>query len=210
MKLGIMLLCANLIILPQEGIADEILRNAEKTVEITVTQCYNDYSERISQAVDEINQITVNLPKTTEHKISNHNGMKSYERYTALKRGNQKLLQNYCTTDELGFRGYNGRYCVAVGTRFEMPVGQYFDAILENGTIIPCVVGDIKADIHTDVTNTFTKNGCCLEFIVDGSVLESTVKKMGDVSYLSEEFNSNVVKFVIYDELNAIEEINNY
>jgi hypothetical protein len=33
---------------------------------------------------------------------------------------------------------------------------------------------------------------------------------MGDVSYLSEEFNSNVVKFVVYDELNAIEEINNY
>lgn len=213
MKLGIMLLCANLVVVePIVALQDAtnvITENSGKIVETISTQCYNDCSERIANVLLEIEeQQNAILPITTEYEIINHNGKKCYERYTALKRGNQKLLQQYCTTDTFGFRGYNGRYCVAVGTRFNMPVGQYFDAVLENGVIIPCVVGDIKADIHTDITNTFSQNGCCLEFIVDGKELDETVKYMGDVSYLSDEFNSNVVKFIVYDELNAIAEIN--
>ncbi|MDO5150838.1 MAG: hypothetical protein Q4D76_15835 [Oscillospiraceae bacterium] len=29
------------------------------------------------------------------------------------------------------------------------PCGTYIDLIIENGVLIPCIVGDIKADAHT-------------------------------------------------------------
>lgn len=203
MNLPILTLCCALTIAePQE------INIPTQTIANCVEQCYNNCSEIVEDALENI--AYVELPVTTEYEIVNHSGMKSYERHTALKRGHQYLLQQYATTDAYGFRGINGRYLCAVGTRFNMPVGQYFDAVLENGTVIPCIVGDIKADIHTDNTNTFTKNGCCLEFIVDYKVLDNTVKKMGDCSYLSDEFNSKVVKFVVYDELNVVTEIQNY
>ena len=126
--------------------------------------------------------------------------MKTFESYRLLTAYDQGKFQKICTTDENGFRKYDDRYCVAVGTNFNMSIGQYFDVQLENGIIIKCVVGDIKADEHTDKTNTFTTHSwCCTEFIVDRKLIPKKVSTMGDVSYLSDDFNSKVVKFTVYD-----------
>jgi hypothetical protein len=122
----------------------------------------------------------------------------SYKKLTD-KSSLQYELQQYCHTDENGFRRYNDYYCVAVGTAFNMQIGQRFDIILENNTIIKCVVGDIKADIDTDKSNTFTSQGCCSEFLVDTSKLHGTVKTMGDCSFLHEEWNSPCVNFTVYN-----------
>lgn len=195
MELEIVLLCLMLGTSPST--IPSTIENATNSIECITDMCYNMYKEKRLES----------LISTTEYVITNHSGMKSYESYTALTSGNQYILQQYATTDCFGFRNYNGRYCVAVGTNFNMSVGQFFDAVLENGTIIPCIVGDIKDDKHTDSTNTFTANGCCLEFIVNISTLDEMVKKMGDVSYFTEEFDSSVVKFIVYNELNAIDDI---
>ena len=130
-------------------------------------------------------------------------GFKSYMPYTAItsKSSPQYKLQQIAYTGTYGIRQYDNRYCVAIGTAFNADVGTYFDLILANGTVIPCIVADIKADRHTDSNNMITiANGCLTEFIVDSSALNKNAKRMGDISYCNEDWNSRVEKIRVYDK----------
>ena len=136
-----------------------------------------------------------------EYEVSNARNFKSYMGYKAItnRSSSQYRLQHeYATTGSYGIRQVNDRYCIAVGTRFKAEIGQYLDLVLKNGTIIPCILGDIKANRDTDTTNTFTVNGCCSEFIVDSSVLISAIKNSGNVSSATEEWDSPVEKIRVY------------
>ena len=139
-------------------------------------------------------------------------GMKSYMPYSVGDRSifaqssNQYKLQELCNTGNYGIRQYKGRYCVAIGSYFGTAIGQYFDLILENGVSIPCIMADQKADCHTDDSNIVTvANGCMTEFVVDFSNLNSDAKRMGDISYCSEDWKSRVVEVRVYD-MNALSE----
>ena len=139
-----------------------------------------------------------------EYEIPHSSGFKSYMGYKAItnKSSKQYLIQNsYAYTGDYGIRQVNGRFCVALGSYFGVNIGQYFDLVLENGTIIPCIMGDAKANKDTDNNNLFTSaNGCCSEFIVDSSALVNSAKTSGNISNVSEEWNSPV-KFVrVYEE----------
>lgn len=140
-------------------------------------------------------------PKHENYLIDNHNGKKTYMSFRAITdtTSKQYMLQQKAYNDEFGFRKIGNRYLVAIGTAFNASVGQYFDAELDNGTIIECIVGDIKADKDTDKSNVFTTQGCCLEFIVNTKTLEPIVKKMGDCSYLQEEWNSPCFQYKVYN-----------
>ena len=130
-------------------------------------------------------------------------GFKSYMPYTAItsKSSPQYKLQQSTYTGVYGIRQYGDRYCVAIGTAFNADVGTYLDLILVNGTVIPCIVADIKADKHTDSNNMITiANGCLTEFIVDSSALNKNAKSMGDISYCNEDWNSRVEKIRVYDK----------
>ena len=130
-------------------------------------------------------------------------GFKSYMPYTAItsKSSPQYKLQQIAYTGTYGIRQYDNRYCVAIGTAFNADVGTYFDLILANGTVIPCIVADIKADRHTDSNNMITiANGCLTEFIVDSSTLNRNAKRMGDISYCNEDWDSRVEKIRVYDK----------
>ena len=130
-------------------------------------------------------------------------GFKSYMPYTAItsKSSPQYKLQQIAYTGTYGIRQYDNRYCVAIGTAFNADVGTYFDLILANGTVIPCIVADIKADKHTDSNNMVTiANGCLTEFIVDSSTLNRKAKRMGDISYCNEDWDSRVEKIRVYDK----------
>jgi hypothetical protein len=148
-----------------------------------------------------INNIQIEPLKKDYHLINGHNGMKTFMSYTAItdKTSNQYALQQIAYTDEMGFRKINNRYCVAIGTAFEAPVGQIFNVELDNGEIIPCIVGDIKDDRDTDASNVFTSQGCCLEFIVDIPRLDGIIKTLGDCSSKCDEWNSPCFQYVIYD-----------
>ena len=150
---------------------------------------------------DFITNMEITIPTKENHLIISHNGMKTFMSYRAItdKTSNQYALQQIAYTDEMGFRKVNERYCVAIGTAFEASVGQVFDAELENGTIIKCVVGDIKDDKDTDNSNVFTSQGCCLEFIVDIKKLDGTIKTMGDCSTKCEDWNSPCFQYIIYN-----------
>lgn len=130
-------------------------------------------------------------------------GFKSYMPYTAItnKASKQFKLQQMASDGTYGIRTVNNRYCVAIGTAFNAQVGTYFDLILKNETVISCIVSDIKADKHTDKNNMITvSNGCLTEFIVNSSALDRNAKRMGDISYCCDEWNSRVEKIRVYDK----------
>lgn len=141
---------------------------------------------------------------SVEYKIPNNNGFKSYMPYNTItsKLSKQYILQkDYAYTGRYGIRQVNGRYCVAIGSAISADIGTYFDLLLENGTIIPCIVGDIKADTDTEDNNiTTTANGCVSEFIIDNNALSSKVKLLGDISECNEEWKSRTVTIRVYNK----------
>ena len=133
-----------------------------------------------------------------EYPISDGNTTKTVLPYKAFgKNTNQAKLQSLCQTNEVGLRVYDGRFTIAVGTYFDTAVGQYFDLVLENGTVIPCIMGDLKADIHTDSRGLFTEaSGCMTEFIVDRTYLPNK----NSATYCYDDWNSKVVDVIVYNK----------
>ena len=126
---------------------------------------------------------------------------KSYEDYhaiTSTSSPHYAVSRSCSETNEKGFRVYKDRYVVACGSAFTTNIGQVFDAVLENGTIIPCVLGDCKNDLHTVNWHTLGLDGGCIEFIVDQGVIQS-LTNTGDVSYVMDGWNSPVVEIRLYD-----------
>ena len=136
------------------------------------------------------------------YSLPSYSGFKSYMYYTAITSTGspQYQLQQKAYTGNYGIRMVDDRYCVALGTRFTTQVGRCVDLILQNGTVIPCVLGDLKSNNDTDSTHTFTGNGCCSEFIVDKSAFSASDRRMGDASYCTQEWNSPVVAIRVLDK----------
>lgn len=138
-----------------------------------------------------------------EFDVPRNSGFKSYMDYrciTSTGSKQYKLQHTSAYTGKYGIRQIDGRYCVAIGSYFTTEIGTYFDLVLENGTIIPCVLGDAKADCDTDSNNIITKhNGCLSEFVVDTSSLHHKAKQMGNISYCNDDWNSPVAKIRVYD-----------
>lgn len=138
------------------------------------------------------------------YSVPEYSGYKSWMPYTAITSisSPQYLLQNeYAYTGTYGIRQINGRYCVAIGSHFTEDIGQYFDLILENGTVIPCILADQKADEDTDEDNIFTSwNGCATEFIVDADGLNHAAKRDGDISSCCDDWDSPVVQIKVYEK----------
>lgn len=140
----------------------------------------------------------------TRFYLPNSSGFKSFMDYrtiTATGSDQYKLQNLYAKTSENGIRMVNGRYCLAIGSRFTSDIGQYFDLILANGTVIPCILADQKADAHTDSNNIITEhNGCLSEFVVDTGYLNPTVRQRGNASYAEEGWDSPVVELKLYNK----------
>lgn len=143
-------------------------------------------------------------PLGTVYEIPKYPGKKSYMGDHLFGNATKQYqLQLKAVTDENGLRVVDGRYCIAVGTRFDTSIGQYIDLILENGVVIPCVVGDEKSDMHTDSTHTFSSNECCSEFIVHLENLDENAKRSGDISALQDSWKAPV-KFIVVHDLFAL------
>jgi len=166
-----------------------------------------DYSikgEYIEKVFVKSEYVTVTECFYTVFNIENKNIFKSYMDYRAItnRRSLQYLIQKqYAHTGNYGIRMVSNRYCVAIGTAFNVKVGVYFDLILENGVTIPCIVSDIKAKADTESNNISTKsNGCVSEFIVDSKKLNPIAKVSGDISSCCNEWNSPVRSIKVYDK----------
>ena len=140
---------------------------------------------------------TFNVPEQYNSK-----DFKSFERWqsiTAKNTPHYKLQNEYAYTGDDGIRMVDGRYCIALGSYFTTAIGQYVDIVLANGTVIPCILGDQKADIHTDDLHIAHPDGSIVEFIVDMDVIASLARKMGNMSYAYDEWRSPVVQVIVYD-----------
>lgn len=144
---------------------------------------------------EECEFVMYDVPKTR--------GFKSYMPYTAITNKNSKQykLQQIASTGAYGIRTVNGRLLCAIGTAFNADIGTYIDLILEDGFVIPCIVGDVKSPRHTDSSNMITMhNGCVSEFIIDSKALHKSIKKSGDVSSCNENWSGCVRAIVVYDK----------
>lgn len=138
----------------------------------------------------------------TIYNVPTNTGFKSYMSHKSIttKSSSQYVLQlSYAYTGNYGIRQINGRYLVAIGTAFNASVGTYFDLILENGEVVQCIVGDVKADKDTKSDNiTTAHNGCVSEFIVDTSIFTSL--NTGDVSSVTTDWDSPVAQIKVYEK----------
>jgi len=147
--------------------------------------------------------ISNDICEYTDYKISSK-GFKSFMQHTSIKDKTSlqyKLQSEFAYTGDYGIRQVNNRYCIAIGTAFGANIGTYVDLFLENGTMIPCIVADIKSDKDTfDDNITTIHTGCVSEFVVEIDSLYSEVKRKGDISYCCEKWNSPVKTIRIYDK----------
>ena len=132
-----------------------------------------------------------------------YNRIKSYMSYKNItsRSSDQYKLQQMAYTGIYGIRQVNGRFCVAVGSAYTTQIGQYIDLVLEDGTIIPCILGDCKADEHTDSRNILTSDGSLAEFVVDVPSLSKTVRYTGDISTACDDWESMITRIIIYDKV---------
>ena len=140
--------------------------------------------------------------KYNEHSVPENRGFKSYMSYKTITNKSSKqykLQKDYAYTGNHGIRMINNRYCIALGTYFNAPIGTYVDLVLENGTTISCIVSEIKSDRHTNSDNIVTShNGCVSEFLVDIDVLNDNAKRDGDISSCRKDWNSPVARIKVY------------
>lgn len=159
--------------------------------------------EKAEESDDEYADLTAKYVSYETYDAPNNSGFKSFMDYRTITNTDSKqymLQQHYAETGEHGIRMADSRYIVAIGTYFTSDVGQYFDIILENGTVIPCILGDQKADVDTDSDNIITKhNGCMSEFIVDSDALNEDIKFHGDMSYCLKDWDSPIKTIKVYN-----------
>ena len=136
----------------------------------------------------------------SSYNVPSNTGFKSYMPYKAItnETSKQYKLQQRAYTGDYGIRMIDGRYCVVLGSYFTKEIGTYFDLILENGTVIECILGDIKSSVHTKEDNITSFNGCVSEFIVDTNHLAENAKTSGDISNCNSEWDSPVIKINFY------------
>lgn len=135
-----------------------------------------------------------------------HSEVKTYMGYQAVtlvaSSQYQLLNSSYAFTDEHGLRMYDdgtgARYCVAVGSYYTTTIGQKFDLVMEDGHYVPCILGDAKADVHTNWSNQYgTANGDVVEFIIDNNVYYQVCDMSGTVNWV-EGLSGKVQSIILY------------
>jgi len=128
---------------------------------------------------------------------SGDTAFKSYMSYRAITntRSAQYVLQQKCWTDDEGLRRLNDDYVIALGTYYAEYIGERFRITLDTGESFTAVIGDFKADRHTDSKHQYYDSGNgkknVVEFVVDTRELNRKARRMGDISYIS-GFEGNI------------------
>lgn len=134
-------------------------------------------------------------------KTVSYKGGKTIERSRKITYGRAGYINDIASPDQDGFMKLDSRYLIAIGSRFGAQPGQYLDLVLQNGVTIQCIMGDLKADVDTDSTNTFTyRSRCCSEFIIDDKTIRKDIYERGNASIKFFSWDSPVVRIIVYDK----------
>jgi len=105
------------------------------------------------------------------------------------------LYSDLCYTNpDNGLRMVGDRYCVAVGTHYAYKIGTKINVVMANGSTVKCILGDVKADEHTDPTHRYQRwDGSVVECIIDGEIFH-------DISQYPPEFVGKIARIDIVDD----------
>lgn len=146
-------------------------------------------------------------PVESGHTFKPYTGYWAYN----LRTSQQWKLQQIARTDtRTGIRVVtdpNGtdRFCVALGTFWcgghPEHIGRCFDAVMANGSVLHCVLADVKRteDTKNNGNRYGRTNNDILEFIVQEKCFPSCMKGYGDMSRASEELAGDVKEIIVYD-----------
>ena len=95
-----------------------------------------------------------------------------------------------------GIRMYEGRYFIACGSRVATKIGTKIDVMLTNGNVIPCILGDQKADKDTQDRIRGGDNSIT-EFIVDYSVFLGVKDPSGTVNFVP-GWGGKIDRLIVY------------
>lgn len=147
-----------------------------------------------------VGDYSLGLYEMWTHDTGNSQKM-TYMDYRAITDTSSKQYQlqqdPYCVVNEQGFLIYRDNwYVVAMGSYWGK-VGDKLIIHLENGEIIPVIIGDIKADRHTDEQNyAHASDGHVIEFLIDSNDLHMKkveMNKHGLVNKVFKQFDSRIV-----------------
>ena len=179
----------------------------EEVNEVQMSEKTNDEAQKaVEEIVEEVEKITYDIPSSFVHPVTgktvSYKGGKTIERTGKITYGDAGDINRMASPDQDGFMKLDNRYLIAVGSRFDTVPGQYMDLVLENGVVIPCIMGDLKADQDTDSTNTFTYHSrCCSEFIIDEDSIRTDIYERGNASLKTSRWDSPVMSVIVYDKI---------
>lgn len=127
----------------------------------------------------------------------------NYKAVTNTRSDQYKFINTYGFADSEGFMRCakdedfgieQDYYLIALGSYYGTIIGTKYRITLDTGNVFYGVLGDCKADKHTNSTNQYIpSNGNIVEFIVDTSILNSKVKRLGSANCY-EPLSGKVVK----------------
>lgn len=126
----------------------------------------------------------------------------SYKAITNRQSAQYKFVSTYGWRDSEGFMRCSAErdlgitddyYIVAMGSYYGTTIGTKYRVTLDSGNVIYVVLGDCKADRHTNSTHQYASNRDVLEFLVDTPYLNKAVKQMGSANVYM-PLNGNVIK----------------
>lgn len=112
------------------------------------------------------------------------------------------VTNNWIYTDEEGFLRAIGEtdlgipedyYVIALGSYYGTTITNKYKITTDTGRVFYGILGDQKADIHTNSTKQYAKNNDVVEFIVDSRILNKKVKQHGSANVYM-PLNGNIAK----------------
>lgn len=150
--------------------------------------------EGIESMLENVDGVTVTLPSG----LGSVHSYMGWQCITATSSKQYKLREVAgMSFDEEGFAKIGDRYVVAVTTTFGN-VGDYIDVYQEDGTVIKCIIGDIKNQNDAGCTVWGHNNGqCVVEFVVNKSIwYGNSMHANPGTATCHPEWNQNITKIV--------------
>lgn len=129
-------------------------------------------------------------------------GYQVWEKYSP-KSAQYKFFKRWGWIDSQGFVRCSAEkdlgieddyYMVALGSYYGTTLGTKYKITLDTGNVFYAILGEFKANIHTNPTNQYSvRNNDIVEFVIDETTLNPTVKSAGSANVYM-PLNGNVVE----------------
>lgn len=186
----------------ERSIIENYSKEELKNEKIEIIKAEDIWKEKPKLLEQKVIKVEIIEKKYETKSVPEHNPFKSYMSYKTItnKTSKQYELQQIAETGDYGIRIVNNRFCIALGSYFTTEIGTEIDIIMENGSVLECILADCKDDKHTDESNIIAADGSILEFIVDLDELHMESKYHGDMSYCSDDFQGEILEIKIYNK----------